>query len=199
MRLLVTGNQGFIGPTLTRMAQARGHVVTGLDIGYFEDCISRPEDDAPPDGQIVRDIRDVNAADLEGIDAVIHLAGLSNDPMGALDARLTYDINLEGTLRLARLAKAGGVSRFVFASSCSIYGAAGGSAALSETAPLEPVYPYAVYPRRVRKKVSWPWRTTPSRRFSCATPPPTVWGLAPASIWWSITWPVGLGPQGSCA
>jgi nucleoside-diphosphate-sugar epimerase len=144
VRLLVTGNQGFIGPTLTRMAQARGHVVTGLDIGYFEDCISRPEDDAPPDGQIVRDIRDVNAADLEGIDAVIHLAGLSNDPMGALDARLTYDINLEGTLRLARLAKAGGVSRFVFASSCSIYGAAGGSAALSETAPLEPVSAYAV-------------------------------------------------------
>ncbi len=67
MRLLVTGNQGFIGPTLTRMAQARGHVVKGLDIGYFEDCISRPEADALPDGQIVRDIRDVNAADLEGI------------------------------------------------------------------------------------------------------------------------------------
>jgi nucleoside-diphosphate-sugar epimerase len=140
----VTGNQGFIGPVLTRMAQARGHHVTGLDIGYFETCVSRPEADGLADRQIVRDIRDVTAAHVADIDAVIHLAGLSNDPMGELNPGLTYDINLEGTLKLARLAKAAGAARFVFASSCSIYGAAGGAGMLDETAPLEPVSAYAI-------------------------------------------------------
>jgi nucleoside-diphosphate-sugar epimerase len=126
------------------MAQARGHHVTGLDIGYFKDCVARPQADGAADVQIVRDIRDAAAADLKGVDAVIHLAGLSNDPMGELNPGLTYDINLEGTLNLARLAKAGGVGRFVFASSCSIYGAAGSAGQLDETAPLEPVSAYAV-------------------------------------------------------
>lgn len=133
------------------MAQARGHRVTGLDIGYFEDCVSRPEADGRPDAQIVRDIREVSAADLEGVDAIIHLAGLSNDPMGELNPSLTYDINLEGTLALARLAKGGGVGRFVFASSCSIYGAAGGERPLDETAPLEPVSAYAVSKARAEE------------------------------------------------
>jgi nucleoside-diphosphate-sugar epimerase len=126
------------------MAQARGHRVTGLDIGYFEGCVARPQADGLADVQIRRDIRDVSAADLEGVDAVIHLAGLSNDPMGELNPGLTYDINLDGTLKLARLAKAAGAARFVFASSCSIYGAAGGARPLDETAPLEPVSAYAV-------------------------------------------------------
>jgi nucleoside-diphosphate-sugar epimerase len=154
MRLLVTGNQGFIGPVLVRSAQARGHTVTGLDVGYFKDGVARPEADAQADRQILRDIRDVTASDLEGIDAVIHLAGLSNDPMGALDAQLTYDINLEGTLNLARLAKAAGVRRFVFASSCSIYGAAGGDKALDEHAPMEPVSAYAVSKARSEEGLS---------------------------------------------
>jgi len=118
--------------------------VTGLDIGYFESCVSRPQADGPPDRQTVRDIRDVTQGDLAGIDAIIHLAGLSNDPMGELNPGLTYEINLEGTLNLARLAKAAGVQRFVFASSCSIYGAAGGAGKLDETAPLEPVSAYAI-------------------------------------------------------
>jgi nucleoside-diphosphate-sugar epimerase len=126
------------------MARARGHHVTGLDIGYFEGCVLRPEADGPADVQILRDIREVAAADLQNIDAVIHLAGLSNDPMGELNPGLTYDINLEGSLKLARLAKAAGASRFVFASSCSIYGAAGGAGQLDETAPLEPVSAYAI-------------------------------------------------------
>src|SRR3569832_1984359 len=144
MRLLVTGNQGFIGPVLVAMATARGHAVTGLDVGYFESCVARPEAEAWPDRQILRDMRDVTPADLEGVDAVIHLAGLSNDPIGELNPRLTYDINLDATLNLARQAKAAGVGRFVFASSCSIYGAAGGAGMLDETAPLEPVSAYAV-------------------------------------------------------
>jgi nucleoside-diphosphate-sugar epimerase len=154
IHLLVTGNQGFIGPVLTRMAQARGHRVTGLDIGYFEDCVARPRADGVADSQILRDIRDVKAADLTGIDAVIHLAGLSNDPMGELNPDLTYDINLEGTLTLARLAKARGVARFVFASSCSIYGAAGGAGPLDETAPLEPVSAYAISKARSEEGLS---------------------------------------------
>ena len=122
------------------MARSRGHEVVGLDIGYFRDC----GPDVAPDCQIERDMRDVVAADVEGVDAVIHLAGLSNDPMGALDAGLTRDVNLAATLKLGRLAKAAGVSRFVFASSCSLYGAAGGNAALDETAPMAPVSAYAV-------------------------------------------------------
>jgi nucleoside-diphosphate-sugar epimerase len=122
------------------MAQARGHEVVGLDIGYFRDC----GPDVAADRQIERDMRDVTATDLDGVDAVIHLAGLSNDPMGALDAGLTRDINLDATLALGRLAKAAGARRFVFASSCSLYGAAGGEAALDETAPMAPVSAYAV-------------------------------------------------------
>jgi nucleoside-diphosphate-sugar epimerase len=143
MRLLITGNQGFIGPVLTCLAKAHGHHVTGLDIGYFKACLADPAGDCPADVQIVRDMRDVAAADLDGVEAVIHLAGLSNDPMGELSPGLTRDINLDASLRLARLAKQAGVGRFVFASSCSIYGAAGGAAALDETAPLEPVSAYA--------------------------------------------------------
>jgi nucleoside-diphosphate-sugar epimerase len=143
IRLLVTGNQGFIGPVLTGMAQSRGHHVTGLDVGYFEDCVANPAQDARPARQIRRDVREVTAADLDGTQAIIHLAGLSNDPMGELNPRLTHDINVGGTLRLAALAKAAGVARFVFASSCSIYGAAGGGAELDETAALDPVSAYA--------------------------------------------------------
>lgn len=122
------------------MAQERGHSVVGLDIGYFKDCGSDPS----VERQIVRDMRDIVAADVQGVDAIIHLAGLSNDPMGALDADLTREINLDGTLRLGELAKAAGVGRFVFASSCSLYGSAGGEAALDETAPLAPVSAYAI-------------------------------------------------------
>jgi len=145
MHLLITGNAGFIGPVMTRLAKEWGHSVTGLDVGYFKACIPEGQSDILPDRQIWRDIRDVAAADLEGADAIIYLAGLSNDPMGALNARITYDINLDSTVRLGELAKTAGVSRFVFASSCSIYGAAGDSATpLDETAPFNPVSAYAV-------------------------------------------------------
>jgi nucleoside-diphosphate-sugar epimerase len=145
MHLLVTGNTGFIGPILVRLAKARGHTVTGLDVGYFKDNLGHGQSDVPPDRQIWRDVRDVQIADLAGADAIIHLAGLSNDPMGALNAELTYDINLRSTIRLGELARQAGIGRFVFASSCSIYGAAGGSPApLDETAPFNPVSAYAV-------------------------------------------------------
>jgi nucleoside-diphosphate-sugar epimerase len=121
------------------MLQAAGHDVVGLDSGLYEGCdFGTPPD--PPSGP-PRDIRDVTAGDLTGLDAVICLAALSNDPLGELNPRITFDINLEGTLRLAREAKAAGVPRFVFASSCSLYGAAG-SAPVAEDAELFPVTPY---------------------------------------------------------
>ena len=129
---------------LTARAKRDGHHVTGLDVGFFKDNGSPLELEILPDRQIMRDVRDVTAADVEGAEAIIHLAGLSNDPMGALDPDLTRRINLEGTVRLARAAKAAGVPRFVFASSCSLYGAAGGGEALDETAALQPVSAYAV-------------------------------------------------------
>jgi len=128
----------------TRLAKLAGHHVTGLDTGYFKDCGPAVKAETLPDVQIVRDVRDVTPHDLEDVDAVLHFAGLSNDPMGELNPILTQEINLGGTVRVAQAAKAAGVSRFVFASSCSLYGAAGGEAALNETAPLQPVSAYAV-------------------------------------------------------
>lgn len=145
MHILITGNLGYIGPIVTRLAKERGHLVTGLDVGYFKDNRSHGVAEVQPDRQIWRDIRDVTAGDLDGADAIIHLAGLSNDPMGALNPGLTYDINLDSTLRLGRLAKSAGVGRLVFASSCSIYGAAGeAEARLDESAAFNPVSAYAI-------------------------------------------------------
>jgi nucleoside-diphosphate-sugar epimerase len=154
MNILITGNLGYIGPVLTRLAKEGGHRVVGLDVGYFRDCLAGDED-VPPDRQIERDIRDVSPADLDGVEAIIHLAGLSNDPMGAINPALTYEINLESTARLGELAKRVGVGRFVFASSCSIYGAAGASAgALDEQAPFNPVSAYAVSKVESEKRLS---------------------------------------------
>jgi len=147
MQLMVTGNQGFIGPIVTTMAQSRGHGVTGYDVGYFDN--GNP--DTSVDRQIKADIRDITQNDLCGIDGIIHLAALSNDPMGALDPELTLDINYRASVRLAKLAKAAGVHRFVFASSCSLYGASGGNLALDETAPMQPVSAYAVSKARTEE------------------------------------------------
>jgi nucleoside-diphosphate-sugar epimerase len=145
MRVLITGHLGFIGPAMVAAFKGSGHHVTGLDIGYFYECKVAGRAVPPPDAQIIKDVRDVEASDFDGIDAVVHLAALSNDPMGALRPELTYDINLNASVRTAELAKQAGVGRFVFASSCSIYGAAANSAeALDETAPFNPVSAYAV-------------------------------------------------------
>jgi nucleoside-diphosphate-sugar epimerase len=144
MRILVTGHLGYIGPIMIRTCKEAGHSVSGLDTGYFRECI-QSEDQAPaPDKEIVRDIRQVQTKDLEGIDAIIHLAALSNDPLGQFDPQLTFDINSAATIRLASMAKEAGVTRFVFASSCSIYGAAKGDIPLNEDAQLNPVSAYAI-------------------------------------------------------
>lgn len=142
MRVLVTGHNGYIGPVLTGMLLAEGHEVVGLDSDFFAACNFGAG--VPEIPQVHKDIRDVVASDLEGFDAVIHLAALSNDPIGNLNPELTYEINHRASVRLAELAKQVGVSRFLFASSCSLYGAAAGEAALDEEAPFNPVTPYGV-------------------------------------------------------
>lgn len=140
MRVLLTGHKGYIGTVLAPMLAAAGHEVRGLDSDLFERCTFGA---APVDIPWTRkDVRDVEASDVEGFDAVVHLAGLSNDPLGDLNPTLTYEINHHATLRLAELARGAGVSRFLFSSSCSNYGASDGSAALDEEAELRPVTPY---------------------------------------------------------
>ncbi len=139
MRILLTGHKGYIGAVAGPMLRAAGHEVVGLDADLFAGC--EFGEAAPEIPEIRKDIRDLTKADLEGFDAVVHLAALSNDPLGNLDATLTYDINHLASVRLAELAKAAGVKRFVFSSSCSTYGAAG-DAFHDETASLNPVTPY---------------------------------------------------------
>jgi nucleoside-diphosphate-sugar epimerase len=140
MRVLVAGDRGYIGAVMVPFLRAAGHQVDGLDIGLYEGCDLGPG----PESIGVRprcDTRDAEADRLAGYDAVVCLAALSNDPLGDLNPAATYSVNLDGTLRLARAAKQAGVERFAFASSCSLYGAAG-SAAVAEDAELFPVTPY---------------------------------------------------------
>ena len=140
MRVLVAGDRGYIGAVMVPFLQAAGHEVSGFDLGLYEGCDLGPAPDdmgaGPP-----HDMRDAEPSQMAGFDAVICLAALSNDPLGHLNPAATYSVNLEGTLRLARATKLAGVERFLFASSCSLYGAAG-SAAVGEDAELFPVTPY---------------------------------------------------------
>ena len=136
MRILVTGHQGYLGTVMVPILRDAGHDVTGLDCGFFEDCVLGPAPVDPPSIRV--DLRDVTREQLEGFDAVVHLAALSNDPLGALAPEITYDINHHASVRLARLAKDAGVRRFVYASTCSVYGSAG-EELVSESAPLRPL------------------------------------------------------------
>jgi nucleoside-diphosphate-sugar epimerase len=141
MRILLTGHDGYIGHVLAPMLLERGHEVTGLDSFLYEGCgfADGPAVNIPV---IRKDIRNVQLDELRGFDAVAHLAGISNDPLGDLAPATTYSINHEASVRLARLAKQAGVPRFVFSSSCSNYGAAGDEF-LTEEASFNPVTPYA--------------------------------------------------------
>ena len=141
MRVLVTGHNGYIGTILVPMLQQHGHEVVGLDTDYFRSCLFTGT--VPDIESIAKDIRDVAAEDVAGFDAIVHLAGLSNDPLGDYKPHLTEDINETAAVKLAQLAKAAGVQRFLFASSCSNYGA-GGADFLDENAAFNPVTPYGV-------------------------------------------------------
>jgi nucleoside-diphosphate-sugar epimerase len=139
MNVLVTGHCGYIGSVLVPMLVARGHQVSGLDADWYRRCTFTGALLEIP--SVTMDIRDISAAELADVDAIIHLAGLSNDPLGDLDPALTDEINHLATARLGELARSAGVRRFVFASSCSIYGATTGEM-IDESAPVNPVTPY---------------------------------------------------------
>ncbi len=140
--IMVTGNLGYIGSVMVPFLIERGYDVVGYDIGYYEDCYLK---EAPQKliKQIKKDIRDCEISDFDGVDYVIHLAGLSNDPLGAFDEALTYAINYEGSMKMARCAKEAGVKRFAYASSQSVYGISDTSKAADEESEKNPITAYA--------------------------------------------------------
>jgi nucleoside-diphosphate-sugar epimerase len=152
MRVLVTGQHGYIGSVLTPLLADVGHELVGLDTFYFEGGTLGPDRIRPP--AFRKDLREVEARDFEGFDAVIHLAALSNDPLGDLRPQLTQEINYSASLRLAQIAKSAGVRRFLFSSSCSMYGGGGGDRPLTEEAPLQPLTPYAESKVRLERGLS---------------------------------------------
>lgn len=139
MRVLVTGHKGYIGSVLTDLLLEQGFDVAGCDPGFFEDCVLGPYPRPVPN--LADDVRRMTAATLDGFDAVVHLAALSNDPLGDLDPQLTLAVNTHATTQLAGVARDAGVDRFIFSSSCSLYGG-GGDHLLDESAPMQPVTVY---------------------------------------------------------
>lgn len=140
MRILVTGHDGYIGTVLVPLFKAAGHDVAGLDSGLFSPCVFGTDVEPIPAQR--KDLRDVVVADLEGFDAVVHLAAISNDPLGDLNPGCTYEINHEASIQLARCAKEAGVERFLYSSSCSVYGASSPDDVLGEDSKFNPVTPY---------------------------------------------------------
>jgi nucleoside-diphosphate-sugar epimerase len=151
LRVLLTGHKGYIGVVLTRMLLEAGHQVHGLDSDLFRRCTFGASPPTIP--ETFKDIRDVGLGDVEGYDAVMHLAGLSNDPLGSLNPELTAEINHQASVRIAELAMRVGVRRFIFSSSCSNYGAANDDL-LREESNLNPVTPYGISKMLVERDVS---------------------------------------------
>lgn len=173
MKVLLTGHRGYIGAILTPMLLARGHAVTGLDSDIYRTCTFVGELAQTPMKE--KDIRDALIDDVAGFDAIIHLAGLSNDPLGDYRPELTEEVNFKASVRLAQLAKRAGVPRFLYASSCSNYGASGADF-LDESAAFNPVTPYGVSKVNVERAVAPMADETFSPTFLRAS---TAYGLSP--------------------
>jgi nucleoside-diphosphate-sugar epimerase len=151
MRILITGCDGYLGSLLSPALLKLGHNVVGLDTGYYKErLLYRSGDPAPQ--TLVKDLRDIEASDLEGFDAIVHMAELSNDPAGELAPHITFEINHKGSVRLAQIAREAGVQRFVYTSSCSVYGVADGDF-LTEESPVSPQTAYAVCKTLVERDV----------------------------------------------
>ena len=181
MRILVTGHDGYVGTLMMDALRGAGHEAVGIDSFFFQDCGLR----RPPRGRNVigvrADLRDLCPAALAGFHAVVHLAALSNDPLGSLNPELTHAINYQASVLLASHAKSAGVSRFVFASSCSLYGAAG-SNHVAEDAPLRPLTPYGVSKVEVERALTAMADDSFSPTFLRVQPRPT-------STTCALSWP----------
>ncbi|NLN39719.1 MAG: SDR family oxidoreductase [Smithella sp.] len=140
MKVFVTGHRGYIGTHLVDLLKQNGHYVTGCDLNLFDGCAWEPI--TKPDKELIKDIRQIGLSDIEGYDCIMHLAAISNDPMGDLDPELTFSVNRDGSVNLAKLARQAGVGRFLFSGSCSIYGQ-GEKLDLDENAVFNPVTAYA--------------------------------------------------------
>ena len=140
-KVIVTGDRGYIGSVLVPKLLTKGYKVVGFDTGFFDKCIIKGKKD-PVYKKIKKDIRNITEKDLKGVDAIIHLSALSNDPMGEIDPSLTEEINYKSSIRLAKLAKESGVKKFLFSSSCSIYGIAK-SGIVDEKSTVNPLTAYA--------------------------------------------------------
>ncbi|WP_029073699.1 NAD-dependent epimerase/dehydratase family protein [Kaistia adipata] len=175
MKVLVTGHRGYIGTVMVPMLLAAGHAVTGCDTDFYSDCSFAPGGTIAPVPEIRRDVRDLGVDDLRGFDAVIHLAALSNDPLGDLSEDLTYEINHLASVRLATLAKMAGVRRFLFASSCSNYGRSGDDL-VSEAEVLNPLTAYGRSKARAERDIG---RLADLRFCPVFFRPATAYGVSP--------------------
>lgn len=175
MRVFLTGHKGYVGTILVPMLLEAGHEPVGMDSDLYEQCTFGDDNAIQLIPETKKDIRSLERSDLEGFEAVIHLAGLSNDPLGDLNPELTMDINHAASVRLAHLSKEAGVKRFIFSSSCSNYGAAGESM-INEESDLNPVTPYGISKVRVEEDVS----KLADAEFSPVYPrSATVYGVSP--------------------